>query len=472
MKTDVSLVPVILCGGSGSRLWPLSRKLYPKPFVNLGNGDTLFSKTIGRVKQIQNAGKPLLVSNEDYRFYILDILEQLKLDAEIILEPEARNTAPALALAALSILERSESLMLVMPADHHFENISAFYKLVFKAIPAALAHNIVTFGVKPTRAEQGYGYIRRGDPVYDGGYTVHSFVEKPDAGTAEKMLNDGDFFWNSGIFLMSASVYLAELKNYAPDIHAACQQAWIRRKQDKKFFRPDKETFLACPENSIDYAVMEKTERSVLYPLYCGWSDMGSWDSFFLAGDKDSAGNVIVGDTMLEDVENSYIHARKRLVAAVGVKELTIIDSGDAVLVVPRNQTQNVKKIVDRLKREDREEFKLHPVVFRPWGSYERLVSASRFQVKRLIIKPGSSLSLQMHHHRSEHWIIVRGTAAITIGDDTNLYGENESAYIPIGKKHRLANPGKIPLEIIEVQSGSYLEEDDIERFEDSYGRS
>lgn len=465
------ITPVILCGGSGTRLWPLSRKLYPKPFVKMGDGRTLFSRTLDRIRQIANTGTPLLISNEDYRFYIIEILERLGMDAEIILEPAARNTAPALALAAFSIAEKGDALMLVAPADHFFEDDAAFCDTVSRAVPAALDGNIVTFGINPSRPEHGYGYIRKGECKQDNCFVVHSFVEKPDQETARQMIATGDYFWNSGIFLMSASVYLEELKNFAPEIYSACESAWRNKTLDEKFLRPHNEIFLRSPEDSIDYAVMEKTSRAVMYPLYCGWSDMGSWDSFFQAGQRDSAGNVSVGDVILEDVQNSYVHAHKRLVAAVGVKDMAIVDSGDAVLVLPRERAQEVKKIVNHLKKQGREEFKLHPVVYRPWGSYERLVSGSRFQVKRIIVKPGGSLSLQMHHHRAEHWIIVSGTAEITTGETTALYTENQSAYIPLGQLHRLYNPGKIPLELIEVQSGSYLGEDDILRIEDTYGR-
>lgn len=469
-ETD-AIIPVILCGGSGTRLWPLSRKLYPKPFVKMADGRTLFSRTLERVRQIPNIGMPLLITNEDYRFYILEILERLGFDADIILEPAARNTAPAIALAAFSIAEKGDALMLVAPADHLFDDESTFCDTVVKAAMSAQDGSIVTFGVIPSRPEHGYGYIRKGEAKQDDCFIVQSFVEKPDQETARQMIATGDYFWNSGIFLMSASVYLEELKNYAPKIYSVCEQAWRNKTLDKKFLRPHEETFLRSPEDSIDFAVMEKTSRAVMYPLYCGWSDMGSWDSFFQAGQRDGAGNVSIGDVILEDVENSYVHAHKRLVAAVGVKDIAIVDSGDAVLVLPRDRAQEVKKIVSHLKKQGREEFKLHPVVYRPWGSYERLVSGSRFQVKRIIVKPGCSLSLQMHHHRSEHWIIVRGTAEITIGETTTLYTENQSAYIPLGQLHRLYNPGKIPLELIEVQSGSYLGEDDILRFEDKYGR-
>lgn len=332
----------------------------------------------------------------------------------------------------------------------------------------ALAGHIVTFGIKPSRPKQGYGYIHRGEDLPNNAFSVSRFVEKPDADSAKQMLDAGEYFWNSGIFLMLASVYLEELGKFEPEILKACKKAWRNRNKDDRFLRPDSDAFMASPENSIDYAIMEKTSRTAMLPLYCGWNDMGSWDSFFQTGEQDEAGNVSIGDVLLEDVENSYIHAQNRLIAAVGVKDISIVESGDGVLVLPRERSQEVKKIVNILKDQEREEFKLHPVVYRPWGSYERLAMGSRFQVKRIIVKPGCSLSLQMHHHRSEHWIIVRGTAEITVGDAVNLHTENQSVYIPLGQLHKLHNPGKIPLELIEVQSGAYLGEDDIIRVEDS----
>lgn len=470
-QVDAPIIPVILCGGSGTRLWPLSRQLYPKPFVEMSNGKTLFANTLERVMDVPEMADPVIISNEEYRFYILEILEKLKMSAGIILEPAARNTAPALALAAFAIQGDRDRLMLVMPSDHYFDNDETLRETVKKAIPLAEAGYIVTFGVKPTRPEQGYGYIRQGEELQECGFAVHSFIEKPDAEAALNMIQEGNYFWNSGIFLLRASVYLEELKKYSPEIFSACKKAWLQKQGDEKFMRPAAAEFLKSPEDSIDYAVMERTGRAAMLPLFCGWNDMGSWDSFFQAGVRDESGNVCIGDVMAQDVENSYIHSHKRFVAAVGVKDLAIVESGDAILVLPRGRTQEVKKIVNFLKENGREEFRLHPVVFRPWGNYERLAAGSRFQVKRIIVKPCRSLSLQMHHHRSEHWIIVRGTAEITIGEEKRLYTENQSAYIPLGQLHKLYNPGKIPLELIEVQSGAYLGEDDICRVEDAYGR-
>lgn len=472
MNAVLPIVPVILCGGSGTRLWPLSRKLYPKPFVSMRNGNTLFSETVKRIGDLANATAPLVLSNEDYRFYILETLENLGITGDIILEPAARNTAPALALAALAITaDGSDGLMLALPSDHFFENEAAFRQTVAQAAPVAEAGYIVTFGIQPTRPEPGYGYLQQGEALQEGGYRVARFMEKPTRELAASLLETGGYFWNSGIFFTLASVFLAELEKFSPQIYAACKNAWMRKSSESRFVRPDPEAFLLSPEDSIDYAIMEKTDRAAMFPMSCGWNDMGSWDAFFQAGTPDSSGNVCVGDVRLVDVENSYIHAQNRLIAAVGLKDMAIVESGDAVLVLPRNRSQDVKKIVQSLKQENRDEFRLHPVVYRPWGSYERLAAGARFQVKRIIVKPGRALSLQMHHHRSEHWIIVRGTAEITIGDQKTLYTENQSAYIPLGHLHKLYNPGKIPLELIEVQSGAYLGEDDIVRLEDSYGR-
>lgn len=471
MPCNLPIIPVVLCGGSGTRLWPVSRQLYPKPFVKMSNGKTLFANTIQRIQQLPDITTPLVISNEEYRFYVLEILEQLRFNADIILEPEARNTAPALALAAFAITGKSDALMLAMPSDHHFENEKIFCDTVSRGAQLATAGYIVTFGINPTRPEQGYGYIQQGEEIENSGFAVHNFIEKPDADTAAKMIQSGDYFWNSGIFLMRASIYLEELRKYAPEIYTVCKNAWQKKVRDEKFLRPDSDTFLSSPEDSIDYAVMERTTRAAMLPLYCGWNDMGSWDSFFQVGEQDEAGNVSIGDVLLEDVENSYINAQKRLIAAVGMKNVTIVESGDAILVMPRGRTQEVKKIVKLLKKNDREEIRLHPVVFRPWGSYERLASGSRFQVKRIIVKPNASLSMQLHHHRSEHWIIVKGTAEITVGEEKKLYTENQSVYIPLGQLHKLHNPGKIPLELIEVQSGSYLGEDDILRIRDNYDR-
>lgn len=467
------IFPVVLCGGSGTRLWPLSRELYPKPFVTLSSGESLFMNTMERLRDIPGSGTPIIVTNEEHRFYVREALDQGGREASIILEPAPRNTAPAIYLAALAVSEQAggDALMLVAPSDHYFGDSSGFCETVQKAANAALNGNIITFGIVPTRPESAYGYILAGEQYDDTCRRVTRFVEKPSEAKASEMIRAGGHFWNSGIFFMKVSTLLSEMRRHRPDIARACDAAWEKKSSDNGFVRPDPDCLLASPEDSIDYAVMEKTERAMMAPLECSWNDMGSWESFYQEGERDSAGNVQVGDVMVEDVENSYICSRGRLVAAIGVRDLAIVDSGDAVLVLPRNRCQDVKRIAKRLKASGRDEAKLHPVVYRPWGSYERLTMGDRFQVKRIVVRPGRSLSLQMHHHRAEHWIIVRGTAEITVGDESRLHTENESVYIPIGKLHKLYNPGRIPLELIEVQSGAYLGEDDIVRIEDAYGR-
>lgn len=472
-ETSESIIPVILCGGSGTRLWPLSRELYPKPFIKMPNGESLFRNTVDRAKNIANSGAPLIVTNEEHRFYVLESLKEAGIESEIILEPAARNTAPAICLAALQLVEngQGESLMLVAPSDHFFDDDQAFCEIVNKAAPLAARGYIVTFGIKPTRPDTGYGYIKAETIFDDFCKKVDQFVEKPAREKAEKMLASGCHYWNSGIFLLSPATYLAELEKYSSDMLAACRNAWEKKTCDDQFIRPDAELFLTAEENSIDYAIMEKTDLAMMAPLHCNWNDMGSWDAFFNTATPENNGNVTRGDVFLEDVENSYINARKRLIAAIGLKDMIVVESGDAVLIMPKNRSQDVKKVVKFLKNNKRDEYRLHPLVYRPWGSYERLVLGDGFQVKRIVVNPGCSLSLQMHHHRSEHWIVVRGTAEVTVDDQTSLYTENHSVYIPIGSKHKLRNPGIIPLELIEVQSGRYLGEDDIVRYADDYGR-
>ncbi len=473
MPGQNTIFPVVLCGGSGTRLWPLSRELYPKPFVVLASGESLFSNTLARLKGLPESRDPIIVTNEEHRFYVREALAQGGLKGSIILEPAPRNTAPAIYLGALAVAAKGgeDALMLVAPSDHYFEDGTAFQETIEKAIGAAKEGKIITFGIEPTRPESAYGYILAGEPYGNGCRRVTKFVEKPSEERAAQMLAEGNHYWNSGIFLLKAATLIAEMRKYRPDIAEICDVSWKGNSEDHDFVRPDPELLRTSPEDSIDYAIMEKTELALMAPLGCAWNDMGSWEAFCQEGRRDAAGNVSTGDVILEDVENSYICSQGRLVAAVGIKDMAIVDSGDAVLVLPRSRCQEVKKIVTRLKAENREEARTHPVVYRPWGSYERLSAGERFQVKRIIVKPDCSLSLQMHHHRSEHWIIVRGTAEITVGVDKRLYSENESVYIPIGKLHKLHNPGKIPLELIEVQSGAYLGDDDIERVEDGYGR-
>ena len=410
--------------------------------------------------------------NEAHRFYVAAALQKLGLSGRVILEPEPRNTAPAAALAALSLEGQGDALMLVMPSDHAIQDQAAFKRGVAQGAALAGQGRIVTFGIVPTGPETGFGYIEQGAALGNEGYGVNRFVEKPDADKAAAMLAQGGFFWNSGMFLMRASTFLAELRRHGPEIYAACRAAWDRHTEDGlRFLRPDTEAFCACPADSIDYAVMERTAQAAVVPLNVRWSDLGSWEAFYQAGPADAAGNVTRGDVLLDDAQGCYCNANHRLVAAIGVRDLAVIETQDAVLVAPRGRVQDVKGIVSRLKQARRKECERHPLVRRPWGSYETLVMDARFQVKRIVVDPGGELSLQMHHHRAEHWVIVSGTAEITNGDTVRLYTENQSTYIPVGVRHRLKNPGVIPLVLIEVQSGSYLGEDDIVRFEDVYGR-
>lgn len=468
------IYPVIMAGGSGSRLWPLSRELYPKQFLKLDGAATMLQTTISRLQQLECA-PPLVICNEEHRFLVAEQLRHLgKLAHNIILEPAGRNTAPAIALAALTALQTSsegeDPLLLVLAADHVIRDEAAFTASVQQAIPHAEAGKLVTFGIVPTHAETGYGYIRRGAEQH-GAFAVAQFVEKPDAATAERYLASGEYYWNSGMFLFRASRFLAELKAFRPDIYQACQQAVGIINPDLDFVRVDKAAFLACPSDSIDYAVMEKTADAVVVPMAAGWSDVGSWSSLWDISDKDEVGNVLHGDVITHNCQSNYVFAETGLVSLVGVNNLVVVQTKDAVLVTDQRQVQDVKKIVETLKASGRSEHQLHREVYRPWGKYDSIDRGARYQVKRITVKPGEKLSIQMHHHRAEHWIVVSGTARVTNGDKTILLTENESTYIPVGVVHALENPGKMPLEMIEVQSGSYLGEDDIVRFEDRYGR-
>src|SRR5918995_868332 len=467
------LLPVILSGGAGTRLWPLSRELYPKQLLALTSSHTMLQETALRLSGLQASG-PLVVCNEAHRFLVAEQLRQLEIEPHsILLEPFGRNTAPAIALAALAAIARSpgdDPVLLVLPADHVIRDVAAFQKAVQAALPAAQQGRLVTFGIVPREPETGYGYIQRGAP--DGAsYRIARFVEKPSLERARKFLAAGDHYWNSGMFMFRASRYLEELKRLAPAIEQACRAALEAAKADLDFTRVDADAFEPCPSDSIDYAVMEKTADAVVVPLDAGWSDVGSWSSLHEASAADEHGNVARGDVLVEDSQGSYLYSQSRLVAAVGLKDHVVVETKDAVLVAPKNRVQDVKKLVARLKELGRYEHSLHREVFRPWGSYDSIASGPRFQVKTLHVKPGASMSLQMHHHRAEHWIVVSGTARITRGDEVSLLEENQSTYIPIGTRHRIENPGKIPLHMIEVQSGSYLGEDDIVRFEDRYGR-
>lgn len=469
------LIPLILSGGSGTRLWPVSRKNLPKQFLALAGTRTLFQQTIARTRQLPGVAAPIVVASEDHRFLAADQLLEAGIEgADIVLEPLARNTAPAIALGALQALQRDpDALLLVLPADHLIGDTAAFVEAVTRAMPLAAQGWLVTFGIRPDRPDTGFGYIRRTDAIDDHGFRVGQFVEKPDLATATSYLADGGYDWNSGMFLFKASRYLDELEQHAPDMLGAVRDAHAKASTDLDFVRIDRDAFARVPENSIDYAVMEKTQRAAVIPVSCAWSDIGSWSALWLTGDKDADGNLREGDTMAVDSRNSLLRSHDRhLLATVGIDDLIVVTTPDATLVAHRDAAQDVKKIVEQLKAAGRSEHALHRVVYRPWGNYDSLEAGERFQVKRIVVKPGASLSLQKHHHRAEHWIVVSGTAEVTCDDNVFLLSENQSTYIPLGSKHRLRNPGKVALELIEVQSGSYLGEDDIVRFDDVYGRA
>ncbi|SDR14485.1 mannose-1-phosphate guanylyltransferase [Pseudomonas grimontii] len=468
------MIPVILSGGMGSRLWPLSRQLNPKQFLSLVDTDlSLLQATIQRLEGL-DIRTPRLVCNEEHRFLAAEQLRKLGLeDANILLEPVGRNTAPAVALAALQATAGGKDpLLLILPADHTIKDVGAFQASISSAIPLALDGKLVTFGVVPTYPETGYGYIEKGERVGECGFHVTRFVEKPDLVLAEQYLLANAFFWNSGMFLFRASRYLEELEKFRPQILSVCIEALKNGTQDSSFTRVDRALFAACPEDSIDYAVMERTDEAVMVAMDAGWSDIGSWSALSDTFAKDAEGNVFKGDVLAQNTFNTYVHANSRLIATVGVEDLVIVETNDAILVAHKDQVQDVKKIVERLKQSDRHEYVNHREVYRPWGMYDSIDKGQRYQVKRITVQPGAKLSVQMHHHRAEHWIVVSGTAKVTNGEKTYLVTENQSTYIPIGQVHALENPGVIPLELIEVQSGSYLGENDIVRFEDKYGRA
>ena len=466
------LVPVILSGGAGTRLWPLSRELYPKQLLPLLGPRTMLQDTVLRLASLETAA-PVVVCNEEHRFLVAEQLRAIDCQpGAIVLEPAGRNTAPAIALAAHAALaaDEGDGLLLVLPADHVIRDVAAFRAAVEGAAAAARADHLVSFGVVPRSPETGYGYIRRG-AVEGGAFRIAQFIEKPERERAVQFVASGDYYWNSGMFLFRARRYLEELDRYAPDIAAACRAAFAGAVRDLDFTRVDARSFEACRSDSIDYAVMEKTADAVVVPLDAGWSDVGSWSALREASDPDADGNVLRGDVLALDTRGSYVYSEDRLVATVGLVDCVVVETKDAVLVAPSNRVQDVKQLVARLKSEGRYEHSLHREVFRPWGSYDSIDSGERFQVKRLVVRPGGVLSLQMHHHRAEHWVVVSGTARITRGEETFLLEENQSTYIPIGVRHRIENPGRIPLHIVEVQSGAYLGEDDIVRFDDRYGR-
>ncbi len=464
------LQPVILSGGSGTRLWPLSRETYPKQFLPLHGSDTMLQATWKRVADIA-ALPPIIVANQEHRFVAAEQLQQAgaKPDA-ILLEPVGRNTAPAIAIAAMhAVAGGQDPLLLVLPSDHVIRDVPAFHAAIASATGFAESGRLVTFGIVPSRAETGYGYIKA--VPGDGPRAIECFVEKPDAATAGRYVASGEYYWNSGMFLFKASSYLAELERLQPAMLAACRESLDKAGHDMDFIRLDRDAFAASPADSIDYAVMEKTTAGVVVPLDAGWSDVGSWSALWDISEHDEDGNAHHGDVISLDCRNTYAYGSRHLVAMLGLNDIVVVETDDAVLVGHRDHMQHVKDIVAALKAKGRPETTWHRKVYRPWGAYDSIDHGDRFQVKRITVKPGGTLSLQMHHHRAEHWVVVSGTAEVTRGDETILLGENQSTYIPLGVTHRLRNPGVLPLELIEVQSGSYLGEDDIVRFEDSYGR-
>ena len=466
------IVPVILSGGSGTRLWPLSRKLHPKQFINLVNDTTLFQDTILRLPE--DIADPLIICNEEHRFLAAEQLRQIHKNSNgIILEPIGKNTAPAIALAALKFINNGDDpLLLVLSADHLIKNVDVFHKSIEIAEKLAEKNKLVTFGIVPDKAETGYGYIKADINNETDYYNIQSFVEKPNQANAQKYLDSGNYLWNSGMFMFKASVYLNELEKFEPEILNICKKSCQTEFKDKDFIRLNNDEFHQCPEQSIDYAVMEHTKDAVVVPLDANWSDIGSWDALWDAKDKDGNGNVSEGDIILDEVKNTYTYSSNRLISAIGVSDLVIVDTQDALLVADKKYVQNIKNIVKQLKQDNRSEAENHRKVFRPWGYYDSIDADNGFQVKRILVNPGAKLSLQKHQHRAEHWVIVKGVAKITRGDEVFELKENQSTYIPKGEIHRLENQEKIDLEIIEIQTGDYLGEDDIIRLEDDYQRS
>lgn len=472
------IIPIILAGGTGSRLWPLSRVLYPKQFLRLKGDLTMMQATISRLNGL-DCENPIVICNEQHRFVVAEQLREIgRLTENIILEPAGRNTAPAIALAAMAAIKRSpnvDPIILVLAADHIITNEELFREKVKSAVRYAEAGKLMTFGIVPNHPETGYGYIRSGEcsPLGDEAlvYSVAQFVEKPDLETAKIYMASGEYYWNSGMFMFRAGRYLEELKKYRPDILEACENAISTVDSDLDFIRVDEQAFLECPEESVDYAVMEHTADAVVMPIDVGWSDVGSWSSLWEISSHGVEGNVSHGDVICHNTENSYVYAESSLVATIGVKDLVVVQTKDAILIADRNEVQDVKKVVDQIKTHGRSEHHIHREVYRPWGKYDSIDAGDRYQVKRITVKPGEGLSVQMHHHCAEHWVVVAGTAKVTIGESTRFVCENESVYIPIGSSHCLENPGRIPLEVIEVRSGAYFGEDDIVRISDKYGR-
>jgi mannose-1-phosphate guanylyltransferase/mannose-6-phosphate isomerase len=475
------IIPVILAGGSGTRLWPLSRQQYPKQFLKLFGDQTMLQQTLLRLKGLADLADPIIVCNEDHRFTVAEQLQEVNIKGSIILEPAARNTAPAIALAAeLALVDANDDpILLVLPADHLIKNIEGFHLAIIEAVASAQSGNLVTFGIVPTRPETGYGYIEIdsgqrsavcSEPT-PSACDVLRFVEKPDLPTAQQYLNAGNYLWNSGMFVFKAKHYLKALKQHSPASQSAANAAFNKKTVDADFIRVDKTSFESAPNISIDYAVMEKSDSVTCVPLNAAWSDVGCWKSYWETADKDNQGNINIGDVISVKTKNTMVYSNDKLVSTLGVEDLVIVSTPDATLIVHKDHAQGVKEVTKVLSDAERSEHINHRKVNRPWGYYDSVVFGERFQVKRIQVKPGASLSLQMHHHRAEHWIVVKGTATVQRGEEKITLTENESTYIPLGIKHRLSNPGKMPLEIIEVQSGSYLGEDDIVRYDDTYGR-
>jgi mannose-1-phosphate guanylyltransferase len=470
------ILPVIMAGGTGSRLWPMSRELYPKQFLRLHGEQSMLQETVLRLNGL-DVQEPLVICNEQHRFLVAEQLRQIdQLSNNIILEPVGRNTAPAIALAALTatMQDDSDPLLLVLAADHVIDDVSAFHQAVNDAITYASNGKLVTFGIVATGPETGYGYIQRGEEEFDKeklAYQVRRFVEKPDLETAKEYLSSGEYYWNSGMFLFKAKRFLDELELFRPDILAACRNAIASQLSDaaQDFIRVDKDAFYSCPDESVDYAVMEKTASAVVVPLNAGWNDVGSWSALWEVNAKDTAGNSLAGDVFAHNTTNSYINSEEQLVAAVGVDNLVIVSTKDAVLVIDKSKVQDVKKVVEYLKTNSRREFRVHRESYNPWGHSDKVVTSPKYHINKVTVKPGGKFSLQMHHHRAEHWVILSGTAQVTHNEQTYLLTENQSTFIPAGSTHMLENPGKIPLELLEIQSGSYLGEDDIVRIRDHY---
>ncbi len=477
------IIPVILSGGTGSRLWPMSRELNPKQFLSLCGEYSMLQETIKRLDGLDELADPIVVCNEEHRFLVAQQMNELAIETDkIILEPVGRNTAPAICAAAEYLAQKSDhseqDILLVLAADHVIQDIEAFHQVIKAGYKVAQHGELVTFGIVPNKAETGYGYIKREkkSSVHSSqqnikAYPVSEFVEKPDLAIAEQYVNSGDYYWNSGMFMFSATSVLEEMQQLSEQIYQQVKQAIAKGEKDLDFCRLDKRSFSASPADSIDYAVMEKTTKAVVIPLDANWNDLGAWSALWEVKDHDAQGNVLQGDILHYDVKNSYIHAEERMVAVIGMDNCVVVETADAVLVADKSRSQDVKQIVNQLKHSSREEIFLHQKVYRPWGSYETLDETERFKVKRIIVNPGAKLSLQMHHHRAEHWVVVRGTAKIICADKEFIMTEDQSNYIPLGTEHRLENPGVIPLEIIEIQTGSYLGEDDIVRIDDHYGR-